>query len=56
MGDPGDQDSQEEEGVPSLPLPPQATSLPSSRERLWPPLHDSRGGREQGEGGNTDVE
>ena len=54
MGDPGDQEVQEEREVPSV--PPQASSLPSSRERLRPVLPSPRGGREQEEGGNTEVE
>ena len=50
MGDPGDQERQEERSHP-----PQASSLPSSRERLGPRLPSPRGGREQEEGGNTEV-
>ena len=54
MGDPGDQERQEERSV--LPFhPPQASSLPSSRERLRPSLPSLRGGREQVVGGNTEV-
>ena len=56
MGDPGDQERQEERGGPLLYTPPQASSLPSSRERLRPSLPSPRGGREQEEGGNTEVE
>ena len=55
MGDPGDQERQEERGVPPT-YPPQASSLPSSRETLRPSLPSPRGGREQEEGGNTEVE
>ena len=55
MGDPGDQERQEERWVPPS-LPPQASSLPSSRERLGPSLPSLRGGREQVEGGNAEVE
>ena len=56
MGDPGDQERQEERKVPLSSTPPQASSLPSSRERLGPSLPSLRGGREQVEGGNTEVE
>ena len=55
MGDPGDQERQEEREVPLSSIPPQASSLPSSRERLRPYLPSPRGGREQEEGGNTEV-
>ena len=55
MGDPGDQERQEERSVRLASIPPQASSLPSSRERLRPVLPSPRGGREQEEGGNTEV-
>ena len=55
MGDPGDQERQEERGGPLLYTPPQASSLPSSMERLRPNVPSSRWGREQEEGGNTEV-
>ena len=55
MGDPGDQERQEERQEPLSSTPPQASSLPSSRERLRPSLPSLRERREQVEGGNTEV-